>query len=384
MRNKNKARFKIDRKLGKCHSRCILANYMMRFKKVFLPAILFFSTCTISFAQTTLSNNLVLTAYAEMYYSYDFSKPTSNQKVDWLYNHTRHNEVSLNLAYAKLAYAEKNIRANIATMAGTYAQNNLAAEPTWAQFIYEANAGIKVSKRHNLWLDAGVFSSHIGFESAASADCFTLTRSLIAEASPYYESGAKLGYTSKNEKLYAAILFLNGWQTIARSVGNTKGSFGGQITYKPNQKTTLNYSNFIGSVQPDAAKAIRLYHNFYVQYDSKKKWNYVLGFDYGRDKSGASVYQNIFATSAIAQYKINNKFALAGRAEYYYDPKEVIVTTGTPNGFTTFGASTNLDYNFSDKIRCRVEGKFLKTKDFLFADNKNGNLCLTANMTVKL
>jgi hypothetical protein len=56
-------------------------------------------------------------------------------------------------------------------MAGNYSQYNLSAEPTWAQFIYEANIGLKSSNKTNIWIDAGILPSHIGFESAISADC---------------------------------------------------------------------------------------------------------------------------------------------------------------------------------------------------------------------
>ena len=82
-------------------------------------------------------------------------------------------------------------------MLGNYAQYNLSAETNWAQFIYNANIGIKLSKKNNLWLDAGLMPSHIGAESAISDDCWSLTRSLSAENSPYYETGIKLNYTSK-------------------------------------------------------------------------------------------------------------------------------------------------------------------------------------------
>ena len=36
----------------------------------------------------------------------------------------------------------------------------------------------------NLWLDAGIFVSHIGLESANSRDNLTLTRSIMADNSP--------------------------------------------------------------------------------------------------------------------------------------------------------------------------------------------------------
>jgi hypothetical protein len=58
------------------------------------------------------------------------------------------------------------MRANLALMAGTYAQDNLAAEQDALKYVNEANIGIKISKTKNLWIDAGIMPSHIGWESA--------------------------------------------------------------------------------------------------------------------------------------------------------------------------------------------------------------------------
>ena len=126
-----------------------------------------------------------------------------------------------------------NVRANLSLMTGTYANANLAAEPGVLKNIFEANVGIKLSKKANLWLDAGVFSSHIGFESAIGQQCWTLTRSIVAENSPYYESGAKIGYTTNDGKLFVSGLLLNGWQHIERPDSNTSLSGGLQITWQP-------------------------------------------------------------------------------------------------------------------------------------------------------
>lgn len=52
-----------------------------------------------------------------------------------------------------------------------YAEDaNYVAELGVLKNIYEANVGIKISKTHNLWLDAGIMSFHIGSESAISKD----------------------------------------------------------------------------------------------------------------------------------------------------------------------------------------------------------------------
>jgi hypothetical protein len=71
----------------------------------------------------------------------------------------KHNEVNLNLGFIKGTYNTQNVRANFALATGTYMNANYAAEPDVLKNIYEANAGIKISKKKDLWIDAGIFSS---------------------------------------------------------------------------------------------------------------------------------------------------------------------------------------------------------------------------------
>ena len=63
-------------------------------------------------------------------------------------------------------------------MAGTYAQDNMVAEQGALRYINEANIGVKISENKNLWIDAGIMPSHIGWESAIGKDNYTLTEAL--------------------------------------------------------------------------------------------------------------------------------------------------------------------------------------------------------------
>jgi hypothetical protein len=336
-----------------------------------------------TFSQNDGLKKLNFSAYGELYYSYDFSNPQNHEKSNFLYNHKRHNELNANLILLKANYLDKNYRANLGLMAGNYALYNLSSEPTWAQFIYEANIGVKLSQKQNIWLDAGIMPSHIGFESAVSADCWTLTRRLLAENSPYYETGIKLSYTSKNEKLNLSALYLNGWQKISKPNYIQKPSFGTQINYKLSKKLLLNYSTFFGTDKPDSINAIRQFHNFYLQYEPTNKFGIIAGFDIGRDKFNPTTYGTWYSPVLIIKQSINEKTRIAIRGEYYSDPKQIIITTGTTNGFQTFGFSSNLDYDLNDKIKCRIEGKMFQSKDKIFVNEIN-NYSITTNMTIKL
>jgi Putative beta-barrel porin-2, OmpL-like. bbp2 len=350
-------------------------------KKIILAFLLF--TCTFLFAQNDSLGKLTFSGYGEMYYSYDISNPRNNEKANFIYNHKRHNELNVNLIVAKANYVSNNTRATLGIMAGNYAQYNLSFEPSWAQFISEANIGVKLSKKHNIWLDAGIMPSHIGFESAISSDCWTVTRSILAENSPYYETGVKATFINKKENLTLAFLVVNGWQKIKKPDGFQSPSFGMQLNYKPSQNVILNYSNFIGTNKADSLQAIRTYHNFYIQYEPKNKIGFLAGFDVGTDKYNPTNYGVWFSPVLIVKYAISDKLKIALRSEYYNDKNQTIIETNTMNGFQIWGVSSNLDYKINNKIDCRFEGKMYSAKDKIFANIANENYAVTTNMTIK-
>jgi hypothetical protein len=336
-----------------------------------------------------VSKKMVLSAYAELYYAYDFANPASHERPEFLYNHKRHNEINLNLGYIKAAYNSGNVRANFALMTGTYAQYNLAHEQGLLKNVYESNAGLKLSNKRNLWLDAGILTSHIGFESAISKDCWTLTRSIVAENSPYYLSGAKLTYITNNGKWLFLASYINGWQRIQRVTGQNKPNFSTQIQFKPNDKLTLNYSTFVGSVKPDTSKQMRHYHNVYAIWQASPKWGLILGFDYGQEQQPkeSSKYNQWIAPVAILRYSMSDKFTLAARWEYFNDKNGVMIATGTPSNFQTMGYSINFDYKPENNILLRVEGRMFDSKDKLFKIGKqleNQNYMIATSIAVSL
>ncbi len=322
---------------------------------------------------TNITSALKISGYLETYYSYDFANPSNNTRPGFVYSHNRHNEVSLNLGFIKAAYEKNNVRANLALMTGSYANANLAAEQGILKNIYEANIGFKVLKTKTVWVDAGIFASHIGFESAIGKDCWNLTRSILADNSPYYESGAKISYTSDNGQLFLSGLFLNGWQRIQRVDGNTTSAFGHQLTYKPSTKVALNSSSFVGTDTPDSTKRMRYFHNFYSIFQLNERLRLIFGFDYGMQQKakGSSEYDVWYSPVAIIRYSPSSKVNVAVRGEYYSDKNQVIIATGTPNGFQTWGYSVNLDYNISDNLMWRIEARGLNNKDQSFVNRKN-------------
>jgi hypothetical protein len=353
-------------------------------KKILFTALTLLAVHTLKAQETSKIN---VTGYLETYYSYDFNRPTNNTKPSFIYSHNRHNEVNLNLGFIKANYTSEMVRANIALMAGTYTNANLSAEPGVLKNVFEASAGLKLSKTANLWVDAGIFSSHIGFESAVSKDCWVLTRGISSENTPYYESGAKISYGTDDGKFTATALYLNGWQKIARADNNSKPAGGVQLTYKPTAKLTLNYSNYLGKEGADSVGVTRFYHNFYAIYQVTDQFGLTAGFDYSTQQKvkGQSAKSEVLSPVVIAQYRFVPKWAMAARFEYYQDKDGVFIITGTPNGFKTKGYSLNVDYLPISNTTVRLEGKVYDSKDQIFTrstSNVNENAAVTASIAV--
>lgn len=340
------------------------------------------------FAQTDSTKSpLTFSGYLEAYYAYDLGNPGNHNRPFFVYSHNRHNEVNLNLGFVKAAYQTDNIRANLALAAGTYMNANYAAEPGVLKNIYEANAGVKISRKKDLWIDAGIFASHIGFESATGKDNWTLTRSICADNTPYYESGIKISYTTGNGRWFISGLVLNGWQRIQRVDGNNIPAFGHQLTFRPHSKITLNSSSFIGSDKPDSIRQMRYFHNLYGIFQVTDKFTFTAGFDIGAEQKskGSSSYHAWYNPVVLLKFAPDSRHGITARVEYYDDENGAIISTATLHGFKTWGYSLNYDYFIRDNVIWRVEGRGFMSKDKIFTLNDkpgNNNLFLTTSLAV--
>lgn len=333
---------------------------------------------------TTKKPALELSGYAEIYYVKDFNRPQNHTRPAFVYSHNASGEVSLNLAYLKAAYATDKVRANFALATGTYMNANLASEQGVMKNVYEANAGVRVSSRSNVWLDAGIFASHIGFESAVGKDCWNLTRSILADNSPYYETGVKISYTTADSRWMLSALVLNGWQRIHRVDGNTTPAFGTQVQFKPNDRVLLNSSTFIGNDKPDTASQWRYFHNFYGVFQLSKAVAATVGFDCGMEQQsrGSRQMNAWYSPVLITRFNTSKKSALALRAEYYSDAHEVIIAAGVPGGFRTWGFSGNMDFAIASNALLRFEARHFTSSGNVFEKNsgrtKNNTFLATA------
>ena len=289
--------------------------------------------------------NLTLEGYVDVYYSYAASHPVGGTRP-YVVNYNRDNEINLDLAYLSLKYTSDRIRAAFTPGFGTYMNANYADERQTLENILEAYVGIRLFKDKNIWLDGGVFSSPYTNETVYSFDQLTYTRSLGAENTPYYLTGAKL--TVPLGPLWTIYLYLlNGWQVIQSQHDPLDG--GSQLEYKPNDKWDVNWNTYIGNesstTNPNYKR--RFFLDGYVTYTPSAKWAFTADAYSGwqqQVEEGLTKTRNWWNVNFCARYTFAPNNSISARVEHYDDPYEILEKAVT--SATSFKlSSASLGYN---------------------------------------
>ncbi|MCC2548611.1 porin [Hymenobacter sp. BT175] len=315
---------------------------------------------------TTPPNPLALYGAVDAYYGFDFNRAPGQDRPAFLYSHNRQNEFAINHAVAGLRYQDERVRGAVGLQAGTYVSANYAAEDPAVRLLYEAYAGFRPFRR--AWLDAGIFASHIGFESAISQENWTLSPSLMAENSPYYEAGVRLAYEI-SPRLTVTGLVLNGWQNIRET--NQGKALGTQVQWTPAPRWRLNSSTFVGNEAPvDAPTRRRYFHDFHARYSPTDQLSLALVFDVGWQQCAVGRGDVWHTGALLGRYAFTKAWAFAARAEYYQAERGVIINAALPAGSAPVaalvGASLNLDYAPTPRVLARVEGRILRAEALVF------------------
>jgi hypothetical protein len=255
----------------------------------------------------------------------------------------RTHEFNVNLMYVDAKLSGPRLRGRVALQAGTSVHINYAAEPLFgfaggpllARHIQEAVAGYQVVP--NLWIDMGIYFSHIGSESWISRDNWTYTRSLIAEWSPYYETGVKATW-SPSSKFTGLVTVVNGWQIISEN-NDDKGA-GIRLDYSPRPYITLSYSNFLGNEFPDTLDDnARFFNDVSARVVFNDRAGILATFDWGTQNDF-----DWYGYALIGRVKVSDRIAVVGRVERFSDPDQVLILTGLDDGFEVNGLSVGVDF----------------------------------------
>lgn len=99
---------------------------------------------------------------------------------------------------------------------------------------------------NDLTVQAGIFSSFIGYDGLYAKDNFTYTRPWSADFTPYLMLGVNVGYPV-SDKVTVTGLMLNGYWHLAHA--NDVPSVGGQVAFKASDRVTLKQTMVYGPHQ---------------------------------------------------------------------------------------------------------------------------------------
>jgi hypothetical protein len=309
-------------------------------------------------------------AFVDGYYAWDIGRPPTRDRsfaggALFTTQPSRHNEFNVNLAFAEAVLTGPRVRGRLALQAGTSVQANYSVEPSegtvsgpsLAQLLQEAVAGYRIADA--VWVDAGIFFSHMGMESWISRDNPTYTRSLTADYSPYYSTGAKLTWAATS-RLTARVDVVNGWQNVSEA--NDGKGVGIRLDYAPHVGATLSYYNFLSE---ESGTRLRTFNGVGAKV-ATGPWTLLGQLDLGtqrraREIGGTSSWLN---TAAIARYQLTPAVGMSGRVEFADDEDGVVLGTGlrqegglpVPNApFHAFGGSLGIDVQPQARLLWRTE-----------------------------
>lgn len=332
---------------------------------------------------------ITLSGYADVYYG-GMPEVQKVRDVPYMVNSAVQNALSLNLAYVDVRFNSERVRARIIPAFGTYMDANYVSESGTMKHLLEANAGILLSAKRKIWLDAGLLSSPYTNESAISRDHLMYTRSLAAEFAPYYLMGAKLTIplgSKWNLYLYG----LNGWQQIADQ--NDSKSLGTQLEFRPNKSHLLNWNTYIGSERSSVypQRAMRYFTDLYWVYRPEGRFSLTSCAYIGvQEFAGSNALDPAvwWQANMMGKWQFNNDWSVAARGELFSDERNVML--GVPfNGVTTTwmgSGSFNVTKSIAERAQLRWEVRRFFSDGYPFpkgeGNTANGLWWLVANATV--
>jgi Putative beta-barrel porin-2, OmpL-like. bbp2 len=314
--------------------------------------------------RTDTTTHVSVHGLVDTYYAFDFGRPADRERR-FTTQPVRHNEANVNLAWLGVSAERERVRARVALQTGTSVQANYAGEPRKgntsgpevARFLQEGVVGVRLAS--TLWVDAGVYLSYIGLESWSSSDNPTYTRSLVADYSPYYLSGAKLTW-QPSKRVSAQLHAMNGWQNISEN--NDSKAVGGRIDFTVSPALTLSYANFFGNEQPDGSQSsLRSFNQVMAKGTLPTTTEWQMQLDVGSEARS-----DWYGVVAIARQPVTPRVAVVGRLERFSDPDQRIVSTGSSVGFVANGASIGIDVQVDRGVRWRSEFRGTRASEAVY------------------
>jgi Putative beta-barrel porin-2, OmpL-like. bbp2 len=204
----------------------------------------------------------------------------------------------------------------------------------FAQYLKEGYLSWLAPVGKGLQVDFGKFVTQHGAEVIETSGNWNYSRGILfTYAIPFYHFGIRSKYVFNDKYNFSGYL-VNGWNDIK---DNNTGKTGGfQFGWNPTKKISVIQNYMVGPEQPNDNNDVRHLLDTIVTYTPTSKLSLMWNFDYGRDTpTGTTSPVWWSGIAAYARYAFNEKYAFAGRYEFY-DDHDGFTTGGTPQDLNEF------------------------------------------------
>jgi hypothetical protein len=287
----------------------------------------------------------------------DWNNATVPPIIPGLVSNTYYNIVDINLAYVDFRYVTDQLKIRLVPAFGSYMDKNYTGGNS-LNHLMEGSLGLKPWKKKDVWIEAGLIGSPFTNENPVSRDHIMYTRSLAAEYSPYYLTGAKIT-SPLSSRLKGSFYVLNGWQNIYKEE-NLPPAMAGQFEFTINNNNLLNWNVYYQNRSTNT----RIFSDVYW-IGTQGKWKFTSCLYAGNDEDKippaippTSIFRRDgfwcnanFATS----YEIAPNTNLSTRIEYYQDLHHNVMGK-------VFGAAMGINRQLFNQLYWRTECKWWQTQ----------------------
>ena len=287
-----------------------------------MPGLLF-AALLLAEASPADAAGVALHGWVDVFYAFNANRPPDGASFLPGTGTTarRANEFNVNAAALDVSLDPKPVGFHLTLAFGSGLDVVHAAEPAlpatgpeiWRS-IYQASVSYTAPIGRGILFEAGIYPSHIGYESFFSKDNWNYTRGWMGEFSPYYQAGLKIAVPI-DDRWSVQVHFLNGWQTIGDD--NRAKAVGTQIAWT-GERLSVAFNTFAGPELPGDDSHWRLFGDLTATWKAAGWLSLGATADAGRQDLpvGAALWH---AAALYARFAIHEHAAIALRAEYYDD-----------------------------------------------------------------
>lgn len=312
---------------------------------------------------TPKQESLKFEGYIDTYYAWYSDSMGVDQLQKFPTSAPKHNQFGLNMVMVSAKYQHDKTRGMIALHYGDIASS--AWSPVY-NLIQEAHVGVRIFRK--VWVDAGFFRTHLGFESIQPRENLTTSIATTTFYEPYFLSGAKLTWYATAKLTLMAAAF-NGFNNY--NDNNNDKTLGFTVNYDFTSSFFISLNSLYGNEMPKGTPAkMRSYTDLYFGYRSNKldiggEINY--GLQQKSKLTDSTATAEMFSALLAIKYKmLNQRFACYVRGEYFSDQNEIL--TGPvindmkhPIGLNIAGATLGFELKPIGNTFIRFEHRTLQT-----------------------